>query len=78
MVVQLPLLELTSCQYCEYIIPLNMLNIHQVIFLKFVFIVYLFYSKNTCDKNPVCLHNRARFSQQQQPLTDSCMFKHNH
>ena len=30
MVARLPLLELTSCQCCENIIPLNMLTIHQV------------------------------------------------
>lgn len=26
-----PPLEITSCEYCEYLIPLNMFHIHQVL-----------------------------------------------
>ncbi|CAF0925132.1 unnamed protein product [Adineta steineri] len=41
MVIQLPFVDITSCEYCQYIIPLNMLNIHQ----------------NTCGENSINLHN---------------------
>ena len=34
-IAQLPLLEVTSCQFCDNLIPLNMLNIHQVFLLDY-------------------------------------------
>jgi hypothetical protein len=59
MVTQLPPIEITFCQYCECMFPLNMLHIHQVIRSTGHLQVSSFHldAKITCDEKLVQLHN---------------------
>lgn len=38
---RLPTLEIVSCSYCEYIIPLNMIYIHKVVYKIIKFLLFI-------------------------------------
>ena len=71
-IVPFPLLELTSCPFCDNIIPFNMLRIHQVNIEDRLLICldWVFYLKYTCSKTapwPNECQNLIR-----SPVQDSC------
>ena len=71
LITQLPPLEITSCQFCDNLIPLNMFRMHQVVIfsnIKLFSFTVVFITKNTCSKSSPWLSNEFYT-----PLTDNCM-----